>query len=118
MPPFGMMSKRVPHEVSTAWFRPLWTRADIRRDLLKYIRSPERRHMVESTEKLRTYQGPALVVWASEDRVMPPDHGRRLAALLPDARLVEIPDSYTLIPEDQPGPLSEAIREFLSAHQS
>jgi pimeloyl-ACP methyl ester carboxylesterase len=57
--------------------------------------------------------GPALVVWAAEDRLMPPEHGRRLAELLPDARLVEIDDSYTLIPEDQPGELARSIREFV-----
>ena len=45
--------------------------------------------------------------------IMPPAHGRRLAALLPRTRLVEIPDSYTLIPEDQPGELARAIRQFV-----
>lgn len=43
---------------------------------------------------------------------MPPEHGRRLAELLPHARLVEVTDSYTLIPLDQPGRLAQAIREF------
>jgi pimeloyl-ACP methyl ester carboxylesterase len=46
---------------------------------------------------------------------MPPEHGRRLADLLPDARLLEIPDSYTLIPLDQPAQLADAIREFTSS---
>jgi pimeloyl-ACP methyl ester carboxylesterase len=54
-----------------------------------------------------------IIVWAKEDRVMPPEHGRRLAELFPQGRLVEIPDSYTLIPEDQPGKLAHAIREFV-----
>jgi pimeloyl-ACP methyl ester carboxylesterase len=49
------------------------------------------------------------VVWAAEDRVMPPEHGRGLAQLLPDARLIEVEDTYTLIPEDQPGPRAAAI---------
>jgi hypothetical protein len=58
------------------------------------------------------FERPALVVWASEDRVMPPEHGHRLAELLPHGRLVEIPDSYTLIPLDQPARLAEAIQRF------
>jgi pimeloyl-ACP methyl ester carboxylesterase len=33
--------------------------------------------------------------------------------MLPDAHLIEIPDSYTLIPLDQPARLAQAIREFL-----
>ena len=54
-----------------------------------------------------------MVVWASEDRVMPLEHGRRLSELLPDARLVEIADSYTLLPLDQPARLAGVIREFV-----
>jgi pimeloyl-ACP methyl ester carboxylesterase len=71
-----------------------------------------RRLLLEAAESLPSFDRPALVVWASEDRVMPPEHGRRLADLLPRGRLVEIPDSYTLIPLDQPGPLADAIRGF------
>jgi pimeloyl-ACP methyl ester carboxylesterase len=43
---------------------------------------------------------------------MPLDHGRRLAELFPQGRLVEIPDSYTLIPLDQPTELAKVIRDF------
>jgi pimeloyl-ACP methyl ester carboxylesterase len=42
-------------------------------------------------------------------------HGRRLADLFPDARLIEIDDSYTLLPEDQPEQLIRAIRDFVPA---
>jgi pimeloyl-ACP methyl ester carboxylesterase len=111
---FGWMSKRpVPDAVMDAWLAPALGRREIRRDLGKYARSARRHQMVEATERLRSFDGPALVVWATEDRVMPPEHGRRLAALLPDARLVEIDDSYTLVPEDQPARLAGAIRDFV-----
>ena len=46
---------------------------------------------------------------------MPPEHGRRLAELLPQGRLVEVEDSYTLIPLDQPAALAQLIREFVHA---
>jgi len=112
---FGWMTKRpIPHEVTDAWLRPLLTQRKIRRDLLKYLRAAERDDFLEAAEQLRSFDRPALVVWASEDRVMPPEHGRRLAELLPQGRLVEIADSYTLIPEDQPVELARAIREFVS----
>jgi pimeloyl-ACP methyl ester carboxylesterase len=55
-----------------------------------------------------------LVVWAAEDRLMPAEHGVRLAELYPQGRLVTIPDSYTLVPEDQPAALTAAIRGFLA----
>ena len=55
-----------------------------------------------------------LVVWADQDRMMPREHGPRLVELYPDARLVEIADSGTLVPEDQPVALAEALRSFLA----
>ena len=36
----------------------------------------------------------------------------RLAAVLPDARVEPIEDSYTFVPEDQPDRLAELIVEF------
>jgi pimeloyl-ACP methyl ester carboxylesterase len=69
--------------------------------------------LLEWAERLRSFDRPALVMWAEEDRVMPREHGRRLAELFPRGQLVEIPDSYTLIPEDQPGELARAIRGFV-----
>lgn len=112
---WGRMSKRpVPHEVMDAWFRPLWTSPEIRRDLRKYVLGvPPKDELLGWAEKLRTFDRPALVVWAAEDKVMPPAHGRRLAELLPKSELVMIEDSYTLIPEDQPRRLAELIRSFL-----
>jgi pimeloyl-ACP methyl ester carboxylesterase len=69
--------------------------------------------MMEACERLRRFERPALVVWTPEDRIQDPAHGRRLAALLPDARLVEIEDSYTLIMRDQPQRFAAAIAEFV-----
>jgi pimeloyl-ACP methyl ester carboxylesterase len=77
--------------------------------------------MVDAARRLPTYGRPALVVWASEDRVMPPDHGRRLAELLPQGQLTEIPDSYTLIPLDQPAQLAQLaqiVRDFTRSSTS
>jgi pimeloyl-ACP methyl ester carboxylesterase len=111
---FGWMAKRpIPHAVTDAWLQPLLTQRAIRRDLATHLRSSKRVDMLVAAERLRSFDRPALVIWAKEDRVMPPAHGRRLAALLPRGRLLEIADSYTLIPEDQPGELARAIRQFI-----
>jgi pimeloyl-ACP methyl ester carboxylesterase len=114
---FGHMSKRpVPREVMDRWFEPALQRREIRRDLRKYVLSSAegRRDLLAAAESLRSFDRPALVAWAVEDRLMPREHGRRLAELLPQGTLVEIADSYTLIPEDQPARLSACLRELLS----
>ncbi|QLH22009.1 alpha/beta fold hydrolase [Streptomyces sp. Rer75] len=112
---WGWMTKRpVPPELMDAWFRPLWTSPEIRRDLRKYVLGvPPAAELLRWAERLRGFDRPALVAWASEDRVMPPEHGLRLAALLPQGRHVEIPDSYTLIPVDQPHRLASLMRTFM-----
>ena len=118
---YGSMSKRpVPREVMDRWFVSVVDQREIRRDLRKYVRSAAqgRRELLAAAEALRFFDRPALVAWASEDRLMPIEHGRRLAALLPQGRLVEIADSYTLIPEDQPAKLTTHIRELLAETSS
>jgi pimeloyl-ACP methyl ester carboxylesterase len=114
---WGHMSKRpVPDEIMDAWFEPVLTSKEIRRDLRKYATSiPPKHVLLQWAEPIRTFDRPALVVWATEDRIMPLEHGRRLADMLPLGRLVEIPDSYTLIPEDQPEELTTHLRKFLQA---
>jgi pimeloyl-ACP methyl ester carboxylesterase len=99
------------------WIKPVLTQPEIRRDAARMLRAAfaDKRLLLRAAESLPAFNRPALVVWAAGDRVMPPEHGRRLAGLLPDARLLEIPDSYTLIPLDQPAQLAEAIREFTSS---
>jgi pimeloyl-ACP methyl ester carboxylesterase len=110
----GWMSKRpIPDEVVDRWLRPAQTQRGVRRDLGRYSRSARRDEMLAVCERLRSFTRPALVVWTPEDRVQRPEHGRRLAELLPDARLVEISDSYTLIMRDQPRAFAHAIREFV-----
>lgn len=68
--------------------------------------------MAAATESLGGFEKPVLVVWDREGKMMPGEHGRKLAADFPDGRLLEIDDSYTLVPIDQPARLAAAIREF------
>lgn len=111
----GWMTKRpIPADVVDAWFAPMVRDPGVRRDVEKYARSARTEQMVAATQGLRGFDRPALVVWAAEDRIMPRDHGRRLAEVLPQGKLVEVADSYTLIPEDQPAALAGAIRSFVS----
>ena len=110
---FGWLTKR--GDAATArWIRPVLTQPEIRRDTARMLRSvfADKRLLLRTAEALPAFDRPALVVWAADDRVMPPEHGRRLATLFPNARLSEISDSYTLIPLDQPARLAEAIGEF------
>ncbi|MEV7149161.1 alpha/beta hydrolase [Streptomyces sp. NPDC093084] len=113
---FGWLTRRGDAD-TLRWAGPVMRRSDIRRDTVRALRAlaADTAVLERATDRLRGFERPALVIWASEDRVMPLAHGRRLSELLPRGRLVEIEDSYTLVPLDQPRHLARLIREFTSA---
>ena len=113
---FGWLTRR--GDAATArWMKPVLTQPAIRRDTVRILRAiaADKGLLVKAAERLPGFTRPALVIWASGDRVMPPEHGRRLAGLLPHARLAEVPDSDTLIPLDQPARFAQLIQEFVHA---
>ncbi len=111
----GMSVRGIPEDVLIGWFRPARESRAIRRDFAKFATgAPRRKTLLACSERLRDFDRPALVVWATEDRLMPREHGPRLAALLPQGRLVEIAESSTLVPEDQPERLAEVLTKFLA----
>jgi pimeloyl-ACP methyl ester carboxylesterase len=115
---FGWLTMR--GDAATArWMTPVLKQREIRRDTVRVLRAiaAEPRLLLDVAETLPSFDRPALVVWASADRVMPPEHGRRLAELLPHGQLVEVDDSYTLIPLDQPARLAQLVREFTKSSE-
>jgi pimeloyl-ACP methyl ester carboxylesterase len=112
---YGGMSRRgLPDDVLADWFAPARRSRAVRRDFAKFATStPDRETLLALSERLRDFDRPVLVVWADEDTMMPREHGPRLAALYPRGRLVEIADSSTLVPEDQPERLAEVLTSFL-----
>jgi pimeloyl-ACP methyl ester carboxylesterase len=114
---YGQMARRpVPDELIRRWTEPVLSDPGIRRDLLAYARGTfEGPALVRDTEALRRFQGEVLVLWSPDNRVMPPAHGRRLAALLPRARYAEIPGAYVLSALDEPEAVAREIGEFLTS---
>jgi pimeloyl-ACP methyl ester carboxylesterase len=115
---FGWLTRR-GDAVAARWLAPVLTQREIRRDTVRVLRAiaAQRRLLLDAAERLPRFDRPALVAWAADDRLMPPEHGRRLAEMLPHGRLVEIPDSYTLVPLDQPAALADAVERFVEQSQ-
>ena len=55
-----------------------------------------------------------LLAWAVEDKVFPFANAKKYAAEMPNARIEEIADSFSLTPEDQPERLSGLIAAFVA----
>jgi len=67
----------------------------------------------DSTETLKAIRVPTLVLAGEEDQLIAPAVGERMAAAIPGARFVTIPDAGHLAPLEQPIPTSSALAEFL-----
>jgi pimeloyl-ACP methyl ester carboxylesterase len=64
---------------------------------------------------IKTFPGPVILAWATDDPMFPMAHARRLAADFPNSQLIEIADSLTYVMLDAPGPLAEAISSMVAA---
>lgn len=57
---------------------------------------------------------PALLIWGSEDRVVPPVCARQFAAALPDARIEIIQGGGHLVEYEEPGTVAQLIAEHIA----
>ena len=112
---FGLLISRdsIDPQVIDSWLRPFFSNRGVRRDVIKFLRAISNRYTLEAAERLRDFDRPALIAWAPDDRFFKLVYGERLAAAIPDARLVRIEDSRTFVSEDQPERLAELIRGFV-----
>ncbi|MEU5841949.1 alpha/beta hydrolase [Rhodococcus sp. NPDC047139] len=109
-----MARKPIPDNLVRSWTEAGLQNGGVRRDLRKYATSKfVKSDLVADTEALRNFTGPAAVLWSSDGKVMPREHGRRLAELLPDAVLTEIDDAYVLSMLDRPDAVADEMSNFL-----
>lgn len=108
---FGRMTVRpIPTDAIRKWTEGLLTSPGVRRDVRRYVATTPKDSLVDAAEGLRCFTKPTTVVWSTDNRTMPRAHGRALAELIPDARLVEVDDCSVLMPLDQPQALANEIR--------
>jgi pimeloyl-ACP methyl ester carboxylesterase len=58
---------------------------------------------------------PTLIIWGSDDPIIPPEHGRRAHALIPGSRLVEFPGAGHWPQLDDPGLFVETLIDFIES---
>lgn len=103
----------IPPSLVDSWLAPSQKDAAVARDMRKFVVDMHRRHTLAAAEKLRGFERPVRFAWGVEDRFFKLDHARRLAAIVIDARIVEIPDAKTFVSLDQPERVAEAVAEFV-----
>ncbi len=104
---------RIPDELIASWMAPGMHDRGVSRDLKKVTVGMNKRYTLEAAEKLRGAELPILLTWAPGDKYFPISYAERLANEAGNARLVQIPDSRTFVPLDQPQRLADEIAEFV-----
>jgi len=102
-----------PHEMIDQWVGAYFADRGVRRDLRRLTAGlPDDEFMNQIAAELAGFAKPALLAWAADDKFFPLEHARRLAAILPDARVGLIPDSRTWVMLDQPERTASLIAEL------
>jgi pimeloyl-ACP methyl ester carboxylesterase len=112
---FGALAHADIDRLVAEWVEPALSNRDVRRDLRRFTASMQQRSTVEAAELLPQFTKPALIAWSADDAFFPLEDGRRLASVLPDARLEVIQESRTFSMIDQPDRLAELIADFAGA---
>jgi len=93
----------LPHDLIDQWVAAYFADNGVRNDLRRLTAAlGDDDFMNQIATELGAFTRPALLAWAADDRFFPVEHARRLAAILPDARLELIPASRTWVMRDQP----------------
>lgn len=102
----------VPDDLVASWMEPATKDRGVMRDAKKVTVGMNKRYTLEAAQKLRGMELPILLTWAPGDKLFPISYAERLAGEVPNARIVQIPDSSTFVPLDQPQRLADEIAEF------
>jgi pimeloyl-ACP methyl ester carboxylesterase len=84
--------------------------------LLSRLRGPDRDPVLEAL--LPGIATPALVLFGTLDRLMPPELGRHYKAALPNCNLVLVYDAGHAIGTDRPEAMVEVVGDFLERHEA
>jgi len=103
----------LPHDLIDQWVAAYFADHGVRRDLRRLTAAlGDDEFMNQIAAELAAFTKPALLAWAADDKFFPVEHARRLAAILPNARLEVIADSRTWVMLDQPQRTAHLITEL------
>lgn len=105
---FGLLADADP-ALTASWLTPARQDARIAGDLAAMLRNVAQTDLTGVAPRLGRFTKPVTLVWGTADRCFTPALGRRLAALFPDGRFIEVPGARTFVPIDNPAAVVEAI---------
>jgi pimeloyl-ACP methyl ester carboxylesterase len=109
---FGPLVTRPLDAAQTrGWVEPYLTSAGVRRDVQAFCRAVDPGELLDVSTRLDRFAGPVTLCWAPQDRFFRIQLAHRLLERFRVARLVEVPDSRTFVPHDQPARLAAEVAQ-------
>ena len=112
---YGALSHGDLDTLTAEWTRRLVRDPGIAEDLRRFTASLNRQNTLDAAARLPQFTKPALIAWSADDVFFEQEDGRRLARVLPDARLEVIANARTFSMLDQPDVLAGLIVDFVTA---
>jgi pimeloyl-ACP methyl ester carboxylesterase len=106
---YGWLAKRLPREMEDEFVQPVIHDKAVRRDIAGFLRAADKKDLMATADQYGSIQIPVTIAWGEDDKAFKVSLGERLANDIPNAELHRIPDSYTLVPLDQPEKLAELV---------
>ena len=103
----------LPAELLSSWLEPSLTDSGVRHDTRKLLIGMHKRYTIAAAEKLRSVDIPVRLIWGVEDRFFKLSQAEKLAGMLPNAEIVEVPGARTFSPLDRPQAIAGAIASFV-----
>lgn len=111
----GLTHRPIDGALLDRWLAPATADRGVQRDVLGFLRGISSRRLVAAEERLATFDRPVLLAWAPEQAWFPLRHARRLAGILPDARIATIPGAGAFVQLDAPEATAELVAGFAAA---
>lgn len=109
---YGALSHGDLDTLAAEWTHQLLRNRAIAEDLRRLTGSLHRQTTLEAAARLPRFTKPALIAWSGDDVFFAHEDGRRLAQVLPNARLEVIAGARTFSMLDQPDVLAALIADF------
>ena len=104
---------QLPHPLIDGWIANYLADRRVRRDTRRLTAAlGDDAFMGQVAAELAGFPKPVLLAWAADDKFFPLEHARRLAGIVPDARLELIGGSRTWVMRDQPQRTAQLIGQF------
>lgn len=108
-----LTNEQIDPDAEDSYVLPALTNKGVARDVRRLMRGLDSKYTIDAALKLAGWDRPALIAWSENDRFFPPEHGERLAKIIPGARFEQIDDARTFSAEDQPERLAGMIGAFV-----